>query len=394
MFFLKEHLPTLLRGITVSSNKKGVAIVGVGQTDFAALHANKDTNRDANGLAVEALRLALDDAGLEKSDLDGVLTSWVDYQRIATVTGIRQPNVIYELQGAGRMSGVAVQQATALIESGAADVIALIYGNNGRSVQMSYGGEALSPTGAYDTMYGMTSAGAEAAMMYKRYQYEYNVPDGALAPIAINNRRNAAKNPVAVMASEITEDEYMSARYIAAPLRLYDYCIINDGGVVLILTSMERAKSLRKRPVEIKASASRGDLWHFYASQDFFFSACQEVAKRTYEASGYGPDDFDCLQIYDNFTPIVAFSLEGFGHAERGEAWKTVQDGRIHTDGDKPINTAGGHTGESYMQGWAHHVEAVRQIRGEAGPRQVKDCNSAQYICASPIVSSHVLVGA
>ena len=377
----------------MATNERRAAIVGVGQTDFGALYASKDATRNAHGLAAEALRAALADAGLDKSELDGLVTSWVDYGRMATVLGIPSPRVVYDLQGAGRMSGMAVLQAAALVEAGAADTIALVYGNNGRSVKMRYGGTAASPIAAYDTMYGMTSAGAELAMMYRRYQHEFGIPDGALAPIAVTNRRNAARNPVAVMRSEITEADYLGSRYIAEPLRLLDYCIINDGGVALIITTHERARQLRKRPVTIAASATRGDLWNFYASRDYFYAACDDVAQRVYGKSGLGPADMDCVQIYDNFTPTVLFSIEGFGYAKQGEGWEWIKDGRISTEGERPVNTAGGHTGESYMQGWAHHVEAVRQIRGEGGERQVANCDTAHYICASPIVSSHVLVG-
>jgi acetyl-CoA acetyltransferase len=369
------------------------AIVGVGQTDFGALHANKDATRNAHGLATAALRAALDDAGMDKSQLDGLITSWVDYGRMATVLGIRNPRVVHDLQGAGRMSGMAVREAVTMVEAGVADTIALVYGNNGRSVKMKYGGAAANPIMAYDTMYGQTSAGAELAMMYRRYQHEFSIPDGALAPIAVNNRRNAAHNPVAVMRSEITAQDYLDSRFIAEPLRLLDYCIINDGGVALIITTLDRARDLPKRPVTVAASASRGDLWGFYASPDFFYDACQHVAQEVYGNSGLGPEDMDCLQIYDNFTPTVLFSLEGFGFAKRGEGHEWIKNGRIAIDGERPINTAGGHTGESYMQGWAHHVEAVRQIRGESGDRQVTGCNVAQYICASPIVSSHILTG-
>jgi len=370
-----------------------VAIVGVGQTDFGALYANKDAQRDENGLGAEALRLALEDAGLRKSDLDGLLTARVRYDRMANVAGMRNPRVVNGLEGSGRMSGVAVQHAAALIRTGQADVVACVYGNNGRSVKMRYGGDTGDQMAGYDLMYGMTSPGASVAMMYQRYKQMYGAPEDALAPLAINNRRNAVRNPVAVMRSEIDTEQYLGARYIAEPLRLFDYCIINDGGVALILTSAERARSLRKRPVRIAATATMGNLTNYYASDDFFYAACQDVGSRVYRESGLGPEDMDCLEIYDNFTPTILFSLEGFGHAEQGSAWEWIRDGRIRLEGKRPINTSGGHTGESYMQGWALHVEAVRQIRGECGERQVSGCDTAQYMCASPIVSSHVLVG-
>ncbi len=371
---------------------RDVAIVGVGQTDFSALYAQRDDQRDAYALAAEALALALEDAGLRKDDLDGLLCSRIHYGRMADVAGLRRLRVVNTYEGSGRMSGVAVQHAASLVRNGRADVVALVYGNNGRSVQMRYGGEGSgsNPMTAYDSMYGMTSPGAYVALMYERYRQLYGAPDGALAPIAINNRANAALNPVAVMKQPITEDVYLGARYIAEPLRLYDYCIINDGGVALVLTTTDRARDLAKPSVRIAAMGSSSDLTNSYTSTDFFGQACADTADEL-RRHGFGPDDVDCLQIYDNFTPVVLFSLEGFGFCKPGEAWDWVRGGRITLEGDMPVNTAGGHTGESYMQGWGHHVEAVRQVRGEAGERQVHECATVQYICASPIVTSHIL---
>jgi len=376
----------------LAADNTEVAIVGVGHSDFRALYTERGVVHDAYLLAAGAFRSALEDAGLGKDEVDGVICSRVEYGRLADVLGIRFPRVVHDLEGAGRMSGVALQQAVALVRTGMADVVACIYGNNGRSAGMRYGGEGGSPTVAYDAMYGMTSPGAYVAMMYRRYLDIYGAPEDAGAPVAINNRRNGALNPVAVFQEEIDRDQYLGSRFIAEPLRLLDYCLINDGGVAFIVTSIERARSLRRQPVCVAASAAMGDLTNFYTSRDFFYTACSDVAARVYERSGLKPEEIDCLQIYDNFVPTVLFTLEGFGHAPRGEAWQWVRDGRIARDGPRPVNTAGGHTSESYMQGWAHIVEAVRQIRGECGERQVAGCASAQYMCASPIVTSHVLV--
>lgn len=378
-------------GIREASDQ--VAIIGVGTTEFGELYRNRDQARSDYDLGAQAFTEALADAGLAKDEIDGLLTARVpSYQHMADLLGIRRPRVCYGLEGAGRMSAVAVQAAVNAIMSGQAETVALVYGNNGRSVSATYGGgEPITPTGQYDTAYGMTSAGAYVAMMYRRYQEVYRVPEGALAPVAIGNRQHARRNPNAVMRDELTEEKYLASRYITEPLRLYDYCLINDGGVALILTSTERAKRLGRPLITIGGTAACGDLTNFYTSTDFYRESCQEVARRVYAQAGIGPGDVQVAQIYDNFTPTVLFSLEGFGFCAPGTGWQFVRDGNTGPGGALPVNTSGGHTSESYMQGWAMHVEAVRQLRGEAGERQVPGCGTVQYICAAPISSSHVL---
>ncbi len=376
-----------------SSIRDRTAIVGIGTTAFGALYRDLDPERSPYQLAAEAFHNALEDAGLKKEEVDGLVCSRLpSYARMADVLGIRYPRIINGYEPSGRMSGVALQTAVSAITSGLANVVACVYGNNGRSAGARYGG-AVDPaaTTIYDTMYGMTSPGAYVGLMYRRYQYLYNVPDDALAPLAINNRKNGALNPNAVMQTPITYEEYMAARYISEPLRLFDYCLINDGGVVFIVTTAERARDLKKPPVYVAATAGAGDITNFYTSTDFFYAASRDVAERLYPAAGIGPEEVDCAQIYDNFTPTILFSLEGFGYCPRGEAWQWVKDGRIELGGKLPVNTSGGHTAESYMQGWALHAEAVRQVRGEAGPRQVPNCEVVHYICVSPIITSHIL---
>ena len=369
------------------------AVVGIGATDFAALYARAESPRSAYDLALDAFALALADCGIDKQEIDGVICVRLpSYQRIAAEIGLPHLRLAYSLEGTGRMAGVALQQAADAVALGRARAVAIVYGNNGRSAGEKYGG-AFDPTSpaAYDVMHGMTSPGAYVAMMARRYLAEFDAPTDGLAAVAINNRRNGALNESAVLRKAISRDEYYAAPYVAEPLRLFDYCLINDGGVCLIVAGADLARRLRQPPAHLVASACVGSLTTHYAAKDYFHSACAAVAAQVYQQAGIAPHDIDCAQIYDNFTPTVLFSLEGFGFCGRGEAARWVQGGRIEREGKLPINTSGGHTAESYMQGFALLAEAVRQIRGQAGPRQVKNCELAQYICASPIVSSLIL---
>jgi acetyl-CoA acetyltransferase len=372
------------------------AIVGIGNTDFAAEYRRRDPTVSAFDLAVAALSGALEESGLTGADIDGLICCRVpSYGRLATMIGARRLNLVNVYEGTGRMSGLALQTAVRAVATGAAEVVACVYGNNGKTAGATYGGATGEPTGRddtviYDAMYGMTSPGAYISLMWRRYQYLYGAPDGALAPVAVSNRRNGALNPNAVMRKPITEEEYLAAPFIAEPLRLLDYCLINDGGVAFIVTSAERARDLRKPPVYISATAATSDLTNFYTSDDLFYGAGQQLASRVYREAGIDRADVDCLQVYDNFTAIVVLSLESLGFCPPGAGWEWIRGGRIELDGELPVNTSGGHTAESYMQGWGLHIEAVRQLRGEAGERQVPDCQVVQYACLAPISTSHI----
>jgi acetyl-CoA acetyltransferase len=374
------------------------AVIGVGTTDFSSIYREKDPFRTEYALGLEALELAIADAGISKDEIDGVLLSRIpSYELFCSSAGLRYPKAVNTYEGAGRMAGVVLQHAAALIDAGLATTVACVYGNNGRSAGATYGGEGgASPYNArgndlkFDAAFGMTSPGAYVSMMYNRYAHDYNVPDGALAPIALSNRKNAQLNPGAVMKDDLTEQAYLDSRFIAEPLRLYDYCMINDGGVAFIVTSVERARDTKQPVVRLVATEGSGDLTNYYTKEDFFRASSEDVAARLKASSGVGPDEIDCVQIYDNFTPIVLFSLEHFGFASTGEGWQFIQDGRIELGGELPVNTSGGHTSEGYMQGWALQVEAVRQLRGDNGDRQVAGARTSQYICVSPIVTAHI----
>lgn len=369
------------------------AIVGLGSSNFGDMYRQRDAHRSAEDLGAAALRQALDDAGLAKSDIDGLCLMRIpSYQTFGAMLGLDpgQLRHVSQYEPAGRMAGVAMQAAAMAIACGMAETVALVYGNNGRSVGAKYGGDyAYGALSSYESVYGMTSPGAGVGFAYSRYIKEFGAPDDALAPLAISNRKFAMNNELAVMRKELTYDDYMNSRYIAEPLRLFDYCLINDGAVAMIMTSAERAADLRKPPVLIDSIGANTTVATTYQVPDNFWASATDVADRTWADSGLRPTDIDVASIYDNFTPTILFSLEAFGYCKRGSGWEFVRDGRIEAGGELPVNTSGGHTSESYMQGWNHLAEVVRQVRGESA-NQVPKCDYAHYVCYSPIVTSIV----
>jgi acetyl-CoA acetyltransferase len=364
-----------------------VAVVGVGTTRYGKL-----PEYDAYDLGVWALTVALEDCGLGFGDVDGLIINRIpDYQRFGEITGI-SPRYTTITPGQGRFSGICIQTAVAVIAAGMAEVVALVYGNNGRSAGDHYGGasDAYGSGGAGLWFpYGMTSPGAFHALMMRRHMEEYGTTTEQLGAVACAFRRHASLNPEAVMRTPFTLEEYRAARFICEPLRLLDYCLINDGGVAMILTSAERARDLRKPAVYVRGFAQASALaGSTFPPDDYWRAPMRRVAADVYQMAGAGPADMDALMIYDNFTPTVLFSLEGFGFCRPGESGPWVADGKLELGDQFPTNTSGGHLSESYMQGWALNVEAVRQVRGECGARQVAGANLVQYMTAAPVITS------
>jgi acetyl-CoA acetyltransferase len=289
------------------------------------------------------------------------------------------------------MSGAGVDLAASAIGAGRCRAVALVYGNDGGSARATYGGagEGYGTAASLTLPYGMTSPGAFYALMLQRHRHLYGTTEEQLATVATTFRHHASLNPGAVMRTPLSREDYLASRYIVEPMHLFDYCLINDGGVALILTSAERARDLRKPPVYIAGMARADDYRNASTCpDDFWYAALQQCAERVYPIAGVERKDVDVLQVYDNFTPTVVFSLEGLGFCPQGEGGRFVEGGRLQLGGELPSNTSGGHLSESYMQGWGLNVEAVRQLRGECGPRQVADCEVAQFLCATPCAVS------
>lgn len=366
-----------------------IAVVGVGTTGYGNF-----PELDEYGLAARAFRAAIEDCGLEKEKIDGLGVCRIpSYARMGEVLGL-DPRWTLTLPAHGRMSGISIIEAMSALSSGLTDYVALLYANIGRSRRVNYGGDE-SPN--IWNPWGFTSPGAGHALMFQRHAQLYGTTTRQLAEVSVAFRHHACLNPDAVMKQPITIEDHEESRPITLPLRLLDYCLINDGATCLILTTADRARDLRKKPVHIAGVGSQesfvdSSLPNF--SGDFWYDALGKVAGEVYGMAGVQPADVDAFMCYDNFSPTVLFSLEGMGFCGRGEAGGFVEGGALKLGGKLPTNTDGGHLSNSYMQGWALNVEAVRQARGECGERQIPDCRVVQYVAATPCSRSIIYTAA
>ena len=361
------------------------SVVGVGETDYgrddAALRAGQGPRRDAYGLAVTAYRRALADAALPPAEVDGLIVGPpLASERTAEILGLDP------CWSASADHASALWLATMAIATGAASCVALVYGNDQRSSGVVYGGTGTPGQEQYLAYryfapWGLTSQGALYALMTRRYMEVHGLSEEALGQVAVRQREFASAHPHAVQGKRIQIRDYLASPYIAEPLRRLDYCIVNDGGVALILSTREHGDRLPGPTVTIKAigrAESNSDATSLRPRiVDFYHDAHRRAAACVYDAAGLGPEDIGCVQIYDSFSIHVPVALEGFGFFPVGEA-----ESFLRGDGLRRIavNTAGGHLSGSYMQGWGHQVEAVQQLRGRAGARQQRGIEHVQYI--------------
>ena len=366
-----------------ASLRNRTAVIGVGNTTYGNFPLE-----DEYSLAAQAFRAAIEDCGINKNEIDGLVTCRIPYYaRMGEVLGLN-PRWTMTLPAHGRMSAMGIIEATLSLITGQAKYVALLYANIGRSRRINYGGDE-SPS--FWDPWGFTSPGMAHALMFRRHMEIYGTTTRQLAEISVAVRHHACLNPDAVMKKPITIDEHEEARPISLPLRLLDYCLINDGAVCLILTTTARARDCRKPLVMLSGFGGRES---FTASSfqnfdiDFWYDAVKEVGMVAREMAGVAHDEIDALMCYDNFTPTVLFSLEGLGFCKKGESGAFVERGALKIGGRLPTNTDGGHLSNSYMQGWALNVEAVRQLRGECGARQIPDCAVVQYVQATPCTRS------
>lgn len=352
------------------SNK--VAIVGVGASPQGKLPGSTSLS-----LATTAFKRALDDCGLRKDEIDGLLTmpgttspeASLNYLRLGEALGI-DPAYTGSMTMGGGTAGALVQMAAMAIDAGLATHVACVFGDAART-----GGSRFSRASGWGDswgIWGMYAAAANSAVAASRHMALYGTTSRQLGEVAVACRRHASLNPDAVMRTPITIEDHQASRWVVEPFHLLDCCLISDGGVCVILTSRERARDLRKTPVLIAGMGQAYTTQNLEREDWWYVPHQKDALGRAFAMAGVGPADVNVAQLYDNFTMSVLLWLEHAGFCGVGEAGSFVEGGRIQLGGELPINTAGGNLSESYMEGWLHVVEGVRQIRGECGPRQVE----------------------
>ncbi len=350
-------------------------IAGIGRTRYA-----RGSGRTTRAMAAEACRAALADAGTSAGGVDGMASfSTGDSARtmeVAYAIGIDGLAFALDLSGGGNVATLVVAQAVQAVEAGACEA-ALVYRSLNSLSGHRYGrvDGAVSADGyaQYGGPHGYLVPGQWFAMFARRHMHEHGTTHEDLGRIAIQTRAHAVRNEHALLRKPLTMADYLASRWIYEPFRLFDCALESDGAAALLVTTAERARDLRQRPIRMlghAAFAGAGgytDQWH---DMTRMYSA--RVASRLWERVGLGPSDMDVACLYDCFTYTTLGTFEDYGFCEKGCAGKAFAEGRATYGGDIVVNPHGGLLSEAYIHGMNHHYEAVLQLRGRAGARQVE----------------------
>lgn len=386
----------------MGSLKDKVVIAGIGHsaTDGGSKFDSKQESKlkgvsDVQ-LALQACKMAIEDAGLASQDVDGIgcahaLDSAAPSHQIALGLGVPEISFQVDNYAGGAGSIAVVQMAAAAIEAGLARNIVCYRAmktstagrltGHPRGASISQFPDYQSVTGEAEFMapFGLDSVRMENAMRWKRHMIKYGTTSEHTGAVAITHREHAAFNDRALARQPITMEDYLNSPMVVDPVRELDICLASDGGYAVVLTSAESARDLKQSPVYIMGAAMGGGPLPGYASgfpaqaPEPAEAAAKYFSKRLYNMADVGPNDMDFAQIYDCFTFAVIYQLEGYGFCKEGEGGPFVEDGRIALGGELPVNTHGGQLSEGYFWSMNHLYEAVQQLRGHAGARQVKD---------------------
>jgi acetyl-CoA acetyltransferase len=351
------------------------AIVGA-----ATFGQGKAPGYEASDLAAIASAMALEDAGLSLADVDGLFfchpTDTMGGLSFAQYLGIR-PKVTDNNRTGGSAFQTYVEHAAYLLDAGAIDCALIAYGSN----QATATGKLVSTVQPmrYEAPYRPLNPVSSYALAAARYMHQYGATREQLGAVALAARKWAMLNPEAFKRDPLTMDDYLASRMVSDPLSVLDCCLVTDGAAAVVMTRADRARDLKRAPIKVLGAAAESHHREIGWLDDLTVTAAARSGARAYQRAGLTPADIDVVQVYDAFTINTILFLEDLGFCPKGEGARFVEDGRIAPGGALPVNTNGGglsccHPG---MYGLFPIVEAVRQLRGEAGDRQVADASFA-----------------
>ncbi|HLH78527.1 MAG TPA: hypothetical protein VKV28_17130 [Candidatus Binataceae bacterium] len=350
---------------------KSAAIVGVYEhpSRFAP-------SKSAYQLIGESVRGALADAGLKRNDIDGLFFAGFGMDSLTLCDYLNLYPSYLDSTNIGGVSFVAhAGHAMAALAAGLCQVALICYGSVAASqpgTGLGGGGRSTAPADQYENPYGPTVINGYA-MVAQRHMHQFGTRSEQLAEIAVATRYNASLNPEAKYRDEITVADVLASRMIAAPLHLLDCCMVSDGAGAVLVTSMERARDLRQPPIAIRGYGE--SVGHAGGGlRDLLELGTTRSARDAYARAAMSAKDVDMAMLYDSFTITVLAQIEALGLCRPGEGGDFVSGGRLRLDGDFPVNTDGGGLSSNHpgMRGIFLLIEAVRQLRGQCGARQVR----------------------
>jgi acetyl-CoA acetyltransferase len=368
------------------SLKDKYCIVGAATTRFGRV-----PGVTALDFTVQAAKLAVDDAGVRKEEIDAVLCKYppTGFQslwahKVSQALGI-QPKIAATIDQAGATNIGLVQYAMMAIDAGLITTAVCCYGDNPLS----------GPPGTYgrprgsDAAFGLFGAPSGYAMIAQRHMIEYGTTSRQLGAVAVATRSWACLNPNAHRREPITIEDHQNSRYVAHPLHLLDCCLVSDGGAAVVVTSAERGRLLPKPPIYIMGIGQHHIAWDVSQRPTLTTSGAKISGEMAFKMAGITPQDVDLCELYDCFTIVPIITLEDYGFCAKGEGGPFVEDGKTGPGGSRPMNTGGGLHSESGMAGMQLIVEAVRQLRNECAERQVQDAEIALVSGQGGIMHTH-----
>ena len=354
-----------------ASLKDATAIAGIGQTRFA-----KGLDDSELSLACQAIRAAIDDAGLRPSDVDGLVMYSMENGReveIARSVGLGDVTYFGEVGYGGGAGCATVGHAAMAVATGQCRV-AVAWRARKRAAKASRPwsqvSQRLGGQNQWTRTFGLLRPVDEIAMLARRYMHEFDATRDHLANVAIAFRKHANRNPNATMKHKpLTREDYMRARWISEPLCLFDNCLETDGALAVVVVSADHARDLEQKPAYVHSFAQSiprdHQLMTNYFCDDPLLGPSWACARLLWEKSDFRPKDVRVAQIYDAFSPLIPLSLEGYGFCGRGEGAAFTDGGALEwPNGRLPTNTSGGGMSEAYVHGFNLILEGIRQMRG------------------------------